>query len=398
MAFFRNDTVNLLNLHYGVHQLAISGGGAFLGAFLLKAGVPAPMVLASLAAIIGGRFLVRPAVLPAAKRWGLKRLVIAGTLVAATEYPLLAKVQGVDVWLAALIAVSSIGDALYWTTYHAYFASLGDAEHRGHQIGAREAIGAAAGVVGPLAGGWALASFGPMVAFGVTGAVMALSALPIVFAPDTPVVAAAPGALRAAIPGILLFAGDGCIAAGILLAWPIALFVALGRSYTAFGGAMALAALAGAVAGMLLGRFIDAGHGVRAVWLAGVSLVVTTLARAAAYRDPAGAVLANAVGALIPALYTPTLMTAVYNQAKVSPCALRFHLATEGGWDAGGAAGLLAAAGLLWAGAPIWTCILLTLIGTVANTWLLRRYYARAADGRLVQAESIAREGGVAPP
>src|SRR5262245_9575153 len=29
MAYFRNTTVNLLNLHYGIHCLALSGGGAF---------------------------------------------------------------------------------------------------------------------------------------------------------------------------------------------------------------------------------------------------------------------------------------------------------------------------------------------------------------------------------
>ena len=42
MAFFRNSTVNLLNLHYGIHALALSGGGAFWGVFLLRAGAPAP--------------------------------------------------------------------------------------------------------------------------------------------------------------------------------------------------------------------------------------------------------------------------------------------------------------------------------------------------------------------
>ena len=40
MAFFRNDTVNLLNLHYGIHALAMTGGGAFFAAYLLRAGVP----------------------------------------------------------------------------------------------------------------------------------------------------------------------------------------------------------------------------------------------------------------------------------------------------------------------------------------------------------------------
>ena len=93
MAFFRNTTVNLLNLHYSVHALAISGGGAFFAVFLLKAGVPVPGVLLAMAAILIGRFAIRPAVLPLGRRYGLKPLVIAGTIVTALQYPLLAEVQ-----------------------------------------------------------------------------------------------------------------------------------------------------------------------------------------------------------------------------------------------------------------------------------------------------------------
>ncbi|HEY4264790.1 MAG TPA: hypothetical protein VGM72_05690, partial [Micropepsaceae bacterium] len=84
----------------------------------------------------------------------------------------------------------------------------------------------------------------------------------------------------------------------------------------------------------------------------------------------------NALGTLAGCLYIPTLMTAVYNQAKRSPCALRFHVATEGGWDIGCAAGCLAVAALSWAGAPLPVGILLSLAGTVLSLVLLRRYYA----------------------
>jgi hypothetical protein len=42
---------------------------------------------------------------------------------------------------------------------------------------------------------------------------------------------------------------DGWIAAGFFFVWQMALFLALGESFTAYGGAMALAALVGAVSG-----------------------------------------------------------------------------------------------------------------------------------------------------
>jgi hypothetical protein len=399
MAFFRNESVNLLNLHYGIHALALSGGGAFFLAYLLRAGVPAPAVLGALALILAGRFAMRPLLLMPARRFGLRWLVIAGTVLSALQYPLLAEVHGVGIELLALCAVAALGDTVYWTSYHAYFAALGDTEHRGHQLGAREAIAALVGIAGPLLTGWALAMLGPRIAFAATAVVILAAALPFLGTPNVAVAKAAPGALRAALPGVLMFAADGWIAASYVFVWQIALFLSLGESFTAYGGAMALAALVGAAGGLVLGRLIDAGHGHRAVTLAAASLAAVIGLRAAAYASPLMAVAANAVGALVAALYIPTLMTAVYNQAKMSPCALRFHIATEGGWDAGGTSGCLLAAALLWAGAPIWLAIMLALGGTAAAFVLLRRYYQRIGpQAPEPAAEDVGRLMGKAPP
>jgi hypothetical protein len=100
--------------------------------------------------------------------------------------------------------------------------------------------------------------------------------------------------------------------------------------------------------------------------------------RAAASGAPAFAVAANALASAAACLYTPTMMTAVYNQAKRSPCVLRFHVATEGGWDIGGASGSLIAAALLYRGAPISLVLLLPLLGLAAWLIQLRLYYAQA--------------------
>jgi hypothetical protein len=134
-----------------------------------------------------------------------------------------------------------------------------------------------------------------------------------------------------------------------------------------------------AIGGLILGKHIDAGHGGRAVWLTFASLAAVTVLRAASTGMVALAVTANALGALVVCLYTPTLMTAVYNQAKRSPCTLRFHLATEGGWDIGGASGCIVAALLSRAGAPLPVGILLSLAGMVLSLILLRRHYRTVA-------------------
>jgi hypothetical protein len=376
MAYFRNNIVNLLNLHYAIHSLALTGGGAFFAVFLLQRGVPAPVVIAAVAAILLGRFVIRPSVLVLARRVGLKPLVIAGTLVAAVQYLLLAEVHSIGLTLLALCVVSAVADTYYWTAYHAFFATLGDAEHRGQQVGAREAIAAVAGIVGPLATGWALTVLGARAAFGANAVAMVLSALPILWTPNVPVAWHAPGVFRAALPGMLLFAADGWMVAGYWFVWSIALFLALGESFSAFGGAMAIAAVAGAACGLLLGRLIDAGHGGRAAAIALAVVAGTIALRAASYGNATLAVVANACGALVTCLYVPALGTAIYNQAKRSPCALRFHIAAEGGWDLGGASAGFLAAGLLRLGAPLALCILLSLPGALAAFVLLRRYYA----------------------
>lgn len=377
MAFFRNRTVNLLNLHYGIHSIALTGGGAFFSAYLLRAGVPVPLVLVSLASIFLGRLVIRPAVVPLAVRYGVRALVIAGTCMSAMQYPLLAFVHGVGPALFALCAMSSLGDTVYWSTYHAYFAALGEGEHRGHHVGAREAIAATVGIISPLLTGVVLVRFGPMIAFGMTGFVLVIGALPLFATPDVRVKSQMPGAFRASLSGIKLFLCDGWIVGTGYFVWQIALFISLGENFLHFGGALALAALVGAVAGMFLGRHIDSGSGVRMTALALGAFAVLIVLRAAALREPLLAVAANALASIGSCLYAPTLMTAVYNQAQRAPCTLRFHVATEGGWDVGCASGLLIAAFLIWRGVPFPLVLLLPLIGLSVAFVLLRDHYAR---------------------
>ena len=375
MAFFGNDAVNRVNIHYGVHALAANAGGVFVLAYLLHAGVPVAVAMAAQAAISVGRLMVRPAVLPLGKRWGLKPLVIAGALLIACEYPLLAEVHGVGAWLAAFVVTGAVADTFYWSSYHAYFAAIGDSEHRGHQIGAREAIAAVVGIVAPLIGAWALMTLGPRWAFGAVAVVQALSALPLLRAPNVPVLASAAGALRAARLGMALFLAHGTLAAGFFFVWQVVLFVSLGRNLAAYGGAMALAALVGAVIGLVFGRQIDRGAGRRAAVIAYLVTAGVVVLRAASLGSPWLAVAANATGSLAYALVEPAMMTAVYNLAKASPCPLRFHVATEGAWDVGCASGCLVAAGLAALGLPLSIGILLALPGAAATSWLLWRYY-----------------------
>jgi len=383
MAFFRNDAINRVNLHSAVQTFAQAGGGVFLFAFLLKVGVPAHWALLAEAGIVTGRFLIRPAILPLARRFGLKPLLIAGTLGMCLQYPLLAQVDGVGAQLLILSATRCIAEVVYWVSYNAYFISLGDDEHRGHQISAREALVAGAGIAAPLAGAWALTRLDAQWMFGGVALVQAASVLPLLGAPGVAVKREAAGVLRAARLTLLLNAADGWLDTWFLSVWRLVLFVTLAQSFSAYGGAMALAAAAGAGFGLLLGRHVDRGGGRRAVVIAYGTLALVVVLRAASGGAPALALAANAAGPIAMALLSPALGAAIGTSVKSSPCALRTTIANEGAWDIGCGAACLTAAAVASSAAPLAPAILLALPAVALTAVLLRRYYSERAAAPL---------------
>jgi hypothetical protein len=176
-----------------------------------------------------------------------------------------------------------------------------------------------------------------------------------------------------------VFAVHGWFTGSFILVWWIALFVALDKSYASFGGAMALAALVGAAGGLVLGKGIDAGHGARAVVFVFAGMAGAILLRGLSLGSPEVAIAANAIGVFAMCFYVPVLMTAIYNLAKASPCPLRFHIATESGWDVGCFAALAIAAGFAYGGVPLGGAVLLALPGIAAMGVMLRRHYTVSA-------------------
>ena len=381
MSFLKIGAVNRVHIHYAIQAFAQAAGGIFILAYLLKAGVPVPVALLFSAGIVGLRFLLRPLTLPLAKRFGVKPLLIAGAVISGIDYPLLALVEGPGPMVWAVCAFSSIGYLLYWLCYHAYFAALGKADDRGGQIGVREAAVALVGIVAPLMGAWGLTTIGSTPTFWLVGIVQMLSVIPLIGLPNVPVKAEIEGPAGATRMALGLMVADGVFASAYHYVWLIALFVALGQSYVAFGAAWALAALVGAVSGMVLGRHIDMGHGRRATYIAYGAAVIVVAMRAGSLDLPWLAVAANAAGSFLVAIVSPVLMTPVYNMAKASPCVMRFHIATEGAWDIGCFLGCVCAAAKAWAGLSLGVPILLGLPAAAALILMLRRYYGPPRPG-----------------
>jgi hypothetical protein len=303
--------------------------------------------------------------------------LIAGTLAMAVQYPILAEVHGIGATLVLFTTAAALASVLYYVASNAVFAALSDKAFRGRQLAARQVLAGFASVVAPLAGAYALVTAGPLWTFAGVALVQASSAAPLFGLPNIPVRKSAPDAWRAARPAALLIALDGWFDAGFVYVWQIALFIALGERFTAYGGAMALAGLVGAMFGMFIGHAVDKGHGHKSAVLAAVVTSLVVMMRAASLRSPLLAAAANALGGFVLPLLVPPLSTATNNIAQASSCPMRVKMATEGAWDIGCVIACLVAAGLVELKVPLALGVLLPLPATVISARLLWRYYSR---------------------
>jgi MFS transporter, DHA1 family, inner membrane transport protein len=374
MSFFTNPNINRLAVHTTLHELANSLSGLFSAVYLLRIGLSPAAIFLIFATIYGLRFALRPMAFVIVPILGLRWTMVLGTILIAGQYQLLGLVDEVGLELALFCAAAAAGQVLYWTCYHTFFSTLGDAQHRGSQVGVRQVFIAMAGIAGPAVGGVMLAAFGPLAAFGAAAVAETAAALPLIRLAELPLARIAPTrAYASAKTSILLFATDGWITSGSLWAWHIVMFQAVDERYEMFGGILAVATLAGAIGGMLLGRMIDLGHMRRVAWLNAGLLVIGLLARSLCGLQADIVIVVAILSTLIGGLYVPVLMTTIYNQAKQAPCPFRFQFAIEGGWDVGAFLLCLVAAGIYASGGSSQAVILLAIPMVALQMRLLDR-------------------------
>ena len=280
--------------------------------------------------------------------------------------------------LALYMVVAAFGEAFYWTCFHAAVASLGDSHARGAQTSAIQLVYALTNVAGPLVGGFMLAYLGPKAAFFTAAAVQAAAVLPLRQLPHIITSKQSRLDVRAARIAAAAYFCDGISAAGNAFVWSMALFIALGEQFQAYGAAQALAALLGAAMALALGRLIDAGHPKRSAAIGFAALAIAIMCKAGAYANPVLAVAALAVGAIAAPIYASAYNSRIYNLSKESGDTLRFHVSGEGGWDLGTAAGCLMGAALVHFGLGFFWAIGLGLFGVAGVAVVFRQSYQNA--------------------
>lgn len=336
----------MLTLHYGLYQLAVAMALGFAGAYLIQSGLSLEEALSAYAALFTLRCLLRFAGLHLVRKAGYRRAVILGACLAALQFwPMSYATQtgGLLAWLF----IVALAESLYWPVYHSAVAVTGVDGSRGRELGIRAAIGAIVAICGPFVGGLLMQHVGPLANFSIAAAIIAMATIPLFLMRDFnagPVPEAGQAMRNIDCRTFAIFAADGWMSAGMHLAWPMVLFVALDSNYEQMGLANALAGLAGAAGALLCGRAIDRGSRDKYLTIVSIALVGGLLLRSFSMNDKILVLIANASAAAIMALYIPVVMSHVYDRAKRSGQAYRFHFAMEAAWDLGVSLGCLCAA------------------------------------------------------
>ncbi len=363
MRFFDNTAINRLYVHASLQMLADTVGGVFVFAFLLNAGFSAAIVFCTMAAWSLARMAIRNLVVPAVKRFGLRKCLIFGTLVDGLGFLILSQIHSPSVLLLGYILCAALGSCFYWSSLHTMISILGDAEKRGAQESLKQAISALIGIIGPLLGAFLLVHFGSATAFVAAAVIQACSIATLFGIANLQIAPEAAIERQAANNVWWIYYADGLRAAANFYIWMVALFVVLGQSFSSYGLVLALGGLIGAIMGLGVGRMIDLGHVARAKQIAIAAMAISVCLKAYGFNTPWIAVLASASGAVALPLYGSVMMSRVYNLAQKSACPLRFQIIGEGAWDLGVATGSLLAAGLAYMGFGFFWPILLGLVG-----------------------------------
>ncbi len=375
MRFFDNSAINRIYLHSALFGLSERSGDAFVFVFLLKAGLPLPIVFLSLAAIVLLRLVFRQMVLPFARRFGIRPTLIVGIAIGALAYIPIGYVRDAGPTLILFLVLLGLGDAFYWACFHATSAKLGDVEARGAQVSAVQVVYSMSNIIGPLLGGLLQVSAGPIFAFLFAGLMRLLSVWPLLSTPNTKIDTSAKIDSKSKLFAAQVYFFDGFGNAASGNAFSLALFITLGQSFQRFGLALAGAAMLGAVMGLGIGRLFDLGHHKWSTAIGMCAAGVYVISAAIGYSHPITAVAALALGAMIGPLYASAYNARVYNLSKASGDALRFQIWGEGGWDMGCALGSCLAALLIFEGFSFAWPIAIGLIGTTGVWFTLHQSY-----------------------
>ncbi|MFA4942997.1 MAG: hypothetical protein WC564_05170 [Patescibacteria group bacterium] len=377
-SFFKNKTINLLNLHAGLHRFSNNIFDTFGAIYLIRLGLSFPVVALAWAGSCTIRFFLRPLSVMFSKKIGLRKALVFGVVVNSGIFFVLSQINGLNFWLYFYMLYLALSDITYWLPYHSYYAAAGDTNLRGKQVGMQLGFTSVMRMIAPLVGGILIATTSFSSLYIVATIVMLTSAFPLFFTKNI-----SPGkdinwreALRSIDKrGLVMQAGDGILYMHGFI-WTIVLFY-LVENYVTFGGLVAFEIFITTILFLFLGYYIDKNNGNgRNFSKIGLGLIgIVIIVRAFLVYTVPEIIFSDIIIALAMTLYFLSFEVGFYNLAKKSTNTLWFHFFGECGWDIGAAIALSASAGLYTLGVSLRYIILFSIFGLLIIYKVLMKFY-----------------------
>jgi MFS family permease len=380
MDFFKNRQINLLNLHTILERFGASVVQVFGMVFLYKQGIELHIILFMWAGVYAIRFLVRPfSFYCIQKKIGLKKSLILGTITFAGVFPILAQIDGFGIWFFIFIVYWAISDTFYWLPFHAYYAAMGEVEHRGKHVGIREGATMIVNSIAPITGGFLIAHVGFWSAYLLATVVMILAIIPVLLTKNVspgPDMSFKKAKKELDRRGLWLLFGDGIFYNFSGALWPIVLFL-LVKDIVLVGGIFTIQMIVTAGVTVFLGQTIDKGRGARVVNITFLLAALVVLGRGLYVYDVKSILTFEFFSALMACFYAASLYSANYNISKKSQNTQWYQFFGESGWDIGAFIAFMVAGFWSMGGLPLRYVMPFALIGMLIIWKVLSPYYKK---------------------
>jgi MFS family permease len=374
--FLSNRGINLLNFHIGLQSFANNFGALFIGVFLYQLGIPLWQIFLGLSSSFYIRLVLRPIALKSCFKFGLKKVLILGTLFYAINYPILGQIESLDAWFFLFFFIFAITDIFYWLPYHTIFAILGDNEKRGKQTSMRDGVYMLAEFLAPLISGVLILNYGYKLAFVSAMFFMVIAIIPILKLPKLSLKGYETKNLDTKSinkDGFWLYAGEGFMM-NQEFTWNLILFlIVLNPAY--FGGLVGLAVFLQFLLTLFVGDQFDKGKGEKFVHF-GIFLISISIIGRGLWADSITEVIISDI--IISAgyiLYNPIFSASFYNISKKSQHPLWFQYYAEMGWDVGAGSAALMTALLTFYGHSLQTAMMISILGFIVTNSVLKKYF-----------------------
>lgn len=376
MVFLSNRNINYLNFYLGLVNLLDQSYWIFIPIYLYKQGFAISSILLIYVVMNLTRIPLRFCCLPLMQNFGVKPVLMLGTIGYALSFLFLPMVKQFDFWLIAYIVFFAFFNGLHWFAFHTFYSLCGEAESRGRHVAVGQALTIGLAALAPLASAFVIDKYG-FSSYFFLPCLLAVLMLILLSRCQNIFVTVHPISIGKKLVfnlGARVFLLDAASFYPMFFCWMFAMYIYVGE-INVLSGIISFGICMQILWQLILGALIDKGKGSIITNFAGLLRIFRTIGRAFLPLTMPTIIGLEALSGAADVHHNASQPTAIYNTGKKTDSPVWYWLFAEIGWDIGTLIGAGSVALLLIGGMNLRLAMLVALPPIVLIWWLLRKYF-----------------------